>query len=542
MAEDATTSDAYKAQVGTKYSWYVLGTLFVTYALNFIDRQILGILAPQIAADLKLSLADLGFLYGTAFAVFYALFGIPLGKLADMWVRTRLMAIGLALWSLMTAASGFAGSLTQLTLARIGVGIGEATASPCAYSMISDYFPKAKRATALAIYGSGLYFGAGLSLYLGGAIADAWNNNFPYGDAPFALKGWQAAFVIVGLPGLILALIIATIKEPVRGLADGLPAPTVENPWPKFFDELSSIIPPFTLLHLLRHKASTATLMNNLLAACAFALVAYGLFKVTGDWKQWTALGVGVYAVFSWAQALYIRDKPSFALIWGNPTFVLVVISGGLISFTGYVFGYFSVQYAMPNFGMDAGTAGLMVGLPGAVAAAAGATLGGMGADWLHGKHPAGRLIWSMIVSTIAVPFAFFAFMSDSKSIFLLFFYLLNFFGSMWLGGIAATVQDLVMPRMRGVAAATFFVGTTLIGLALGPYFSGMVADMNIPAAIKASGKVSPQMLADALRTGILWSFIVSPLVIAALTLAIRKLPETIASKASRARAAGEPI
>jgi MFS family permease len=542
MADDAGHSDAYNNQVGASYSWYVLGILFVVYALNFIDRQILGILAPQIASDLKLSLADLGFLYGTAFAVFYALFGIPLGKLADMWVRTRLMAIGLGLWSLMTVASGFAGSLTQLTLARIGVGIGEATASPCAYSMISDYFPKTKRATALAIYGSGLYFGAGLSLFLGGAIADSWNSYFVHENAPFGLQGWQAAFVVVGLPGLILALIVGSIKEPVRGLADGLITPPAPNPWPKFFDELTSVIPPFTLFHLVRHKASASTIITNLLSAVLIAVIAYGMFSLTKDWKQWAALGVGIYAITSWAQALKLRDKPSFVMIWGSPTFVCIVLAGGFISFSGYSFGYFAVQYAMPYFSMSAKEAGLLVGLPGALSAAAGATIGGIGADWAHRRHASGRLIWCLVTTSVAVPFAFISFLAESKLIFLMSLYVLNFFGSMWLGGCAATMQDLVLPRMRGVAAATFFVATTLIGLALGPYFTGMVADLHIPAAIKSAGAVPPEILADALRTGILAAYASCPIVLIVLTIAIVRLPAEIASKAMRARAAGEHI
>ena len=129
------------------YSWYALGVLFVVYLLNFVDRQILSILANDIKADLALTDAELGFLYGTAFAIFYALFGIPLGRLADSWSRTRLLAIGLALWSCMTALSGFARNGATLAAARVGVGIGEATASPCAYSLISDWFPARLRAT-----------------------------------------------------------------------------------------------------------------------------------------------------------------------------------------------------------------------------------------------------------------------------------------------------------------------------------------------------------------------------------------------------------
>ena len=117
------------------YSWYALSVLVVIYILNFIDRQILSILANDIKADLGVDDAYLGFLYGTAFAIFYALFGIPLGKLADSWKRVRLMTVGLTLWSAMTAFSGFAKDAATLTVARIGVGVGEATASPSAYSL-----------------------------------------------------------------------------------------------------------------------------------------------------------------------------------------------------------------------------------------------------------------------------------------------------------------------------------------------------------------------------------------------------------------------
>ena len=150
------------------YAWYALFVLVLVYIINFVDRQILSILVGDIKRDLDVTDAQIGFLYGTAFAVFYALFGIPLGRLADSWYRGRLMAMGLALWSSMTVFSGFATSFGMLAAARIGVGIGEASASPAAYSMISDSFPKERRATALSIYSSGLYIGGALSLPIGG--------------------------------------------------------------------------------------------------------------------------------------------------------------------------------------------------------------------------------------------------------------------------------------------------------------------------------------------------------------------------------------
>src|SRR5918997_1185130 len=207
MASDpASPAPAAPVRIGA-YAWYALFVLVLVYIINFIDRQILSILVTDIKADLSVTDAQIGFLYGTAFAVFYALFGIPLGRLADSWYRGRLMAMGLALWSSMTALSGFANSFGMLAAARIGVGIGEASASPAAYSMISDRFPKERRATALSIYSSGLYIGGALRLPIGGAGPSGWNAAYPNSAAaPLGLAGWQAAFLAVGVPGLIIAL------------------------------------------------------------------------------------------------------------------------------------------------------------------------------------------------------------------------------------------------------------------------------------------------------------------------------------------------
>ncbi|MCU0948978.1 MAG: MFS transporter, partial [Porphyrobacter sp.] len=139
MSEETTAGERRGDEAASGYSWYVLGVLVVVYILNFIDRQILAILAVDIKRDLGLTDGDLGFLGGAAFGVFYALFGVPLGRLADRWHRVRLLTIGLMLWSTMTALSGFARNFATLSLARMGVGVGEATASPTAYSLISDY-------------------------------------------------------------------------------------------------------------------------------------------------------------------------------------------------------------------------------------------------------------------------------------------------------------------------------------------------------------------------------------------------------------------
>jgi MFS family permease len=152
----------------------------LVYVFNFIDRNILAILAQDIKADLGLSDAQLGFLYGTAFAVFYAVFGIPLGRLADIWVRRKLIAVGLAFWSVMTALSGTARSFFTLGAYRIGVGIGESSASPAAFSMLCDYFPPRLRATVMSIYSSGIYIGAGIGVFLGGWVIDGSRRGRPH--------------------------------------------------------------------------------------------------------------------------------------------------------------------------------------------------------------------------------------------------------------------------------------------------------------------------------------------------------------------------
>ena len=302
------------------YASYVLAVLILVYLFNFIDRQLPSILAERIKTSLSVSDAELGFLYGTAFAVFYAIFGIPLGRLADVWNRRSLVAVGLGFWSLMTAASGFSRNLTELTIARIGVGVGEASATPAAYSMLSDYFPASMRATAISLYSSGIYLGGGLALFVGGRVLSFWDGEYAGGGAPFGLEGWQATFVLVGLPGLLMALWVRTLREPVRGQADGMITPPHPHPFREFGLELRAVLPGFTIWNLRALGGGSAAVRRNLLTAAGITIAAGALATVTGDVAQWVALGIGSYAAASWAQSLALRDAPSFALIFGTPT------------------------------------------------------------------------------------------------------------------------------------------------------------------------------------------------------------------------------
>ena len=213
---------------------YALGILVIVYTFNFIDRNILSILLQSIKTDLNLSDTSLGLLSGFAFAAFYATLGIPIAKYADRGNRRNLISISLAIWSLMTALSGLAQNFLHLLLARIGVGIGEAGCSPPAHSMISDYFPANKRSTALGIYSLGIPFGIMFGLFAGGWIDE--------------MFGWRAAFFIVGVPGILIAIIFRfTVKEPIRGQAEGKVASDIQ---PTIYETISYLLRKKSFRHL----------------------------------------------------------------------------------------------------------------------------------------------------------------------------------------------------------------------------------------------------------------------------------------------------
>ncbi len=186
-----------------RYAWYVAFVLMLCNTLSFIDRQILGLLVTPIKAELGISDTAIGLLQGLAFGIFYTLLGLPMGRIADRSNRRNLVAAGIFCWSLMTAACALAYSFSTLFLARMGVGVGEASLSPSAFSLLSDYFPKERLGTALSIFSMGIFFGSGLALIVGGLLIGA-------------VGSWRVTFLLVGLPGLLAVLLVFTIKEPAR--------------------------------------------------------------------------------------------------------------------------------------------------------------------------------------------------------------------------------------------------------------------------------------------------------------------------------------
>lgn len=191
---------------------HVLALLTATYAVNFLDRQVVNILAESIKRDLQISDTQLGLLTGTAFGLFYSTLGVPIARLADRYNRVRIITFALATWSILTAACGAAQSYAQLFMMRLGVGVGEAGGTPPSHSLIADYFPQETRTLAMAVFALGVPVGSFCGFLLGGILDVGW--------------GWRTAFVVAGFPGIVLALLVAfTIREPPRGMSD--PGPRV---------------------------------------------------------------------------------------------------------------------------------------------------------------------------------------------------------------------------------------------------------------------------------------------------------------------------
>ena len=516
-------------EIGGLYAHYVLMVLVIVYVFNFIDRQILSILAESIKADLGVSDAQIGFLYGTVFAVFYAVFGIPLARFADVWVRRSLISAGLFFWSAMTALSGTARSFSVLALYRIGVGIGEASASPAAYSMLSDYYSPKRRATVIAIYSSGVYIGAGIGLVLGGWILDQWTASFPV-NPPLGLKGWHVAFMAVGLPGLLMAAWVRTLREPIRGLSEGLVTKPHPAPYKVLGTEMAAVIPPFNIVAIVRTGAS---LRFNLIALVGIAIVAVLLIVLTGSVAQWVATGIGVYVTISWAQSLKSRDPATFGMIFGSKAMIYTMIAFPTIAFVAYGVGFWTAPYLMRAHGATATEVGIWLGLGGAAGGFLGVTIGGIAADWLKTKYPSGRLVLGYVAIVVMVPTILALIYAESLYV----AFWINFFatlvGACWPGVPPSTANDLVMPRMRAVAGAYYILVNTFIGLALGPYVIGQISDVFV-----ANGSGS----AEALRNAMACSMLIFVVSIFCLIMAQRHLPKDESSRLDRARAMGESL
>lgn len=265
---------------GAGYARYVLAVLFVVYVFNFIDRQVLSILLPQIKAEFAVSDTAMGLLTGFAFAFFYTVAGIPIASLADRGSRRNIIALGLLVWTSMTAFSGLSRNFAQLAAARVGVGIGEAAGTPPTHSLLSDTFPPERRATALSIWAMGVYVGVALAFAVGGYVGQHF--------------GWRSVYGVIGLAGLPLAALVRfTVREPPRGHWETRGGAPPAAPVP-FAEALSRLRQNRSFVWLV--------LATSLQSTAGYALIAWGptfLQRVHGVSQAQTGLQMGLAIGFT---------------------------------------------------------------------------------------------------------------------------------------------------------------------------------------------------------------------------------------------------
>lgn len=315
-----TTSD----DKATASRYWALALLTTVYALSVLDRYLLGIVLPQIKVEMALSDTSLGLLSGTAFAVFYATLGLPIARLADRSSRKKVIAFSLITFSLMTAACGATKNFITLFIARMGVGVGEAGTSPSSYSMISDLFEKDQRATAMTIFFIGSNVGLLAGFVAGGYVA--------------AQYGWREAFLVAGIPGLILApVLLMTLREPSRGLADKL-THSSEITKSSLLETLQFVLSQASYRHLIMGQGILLVVMNGAIGWLpSFLERSHGMAADSVGLQMGLAMGlggpIGMLIVGRLADRYTRRD-----LRWGS----WVVALGCLVLVPGYLLVLFA--------------------------------------------------------------------------------------------------------------------------------------------------------------------------------------------------------
>ncbi|QNA86896.1 MFS transporter [Sphingomonas sp. So64.6b] len=511
--------------------------------ISLLDRNILAILAPSIKADLKIGDAEMGLLYGTVFALFYALFSLPLGRLADGWIRTRLLAITIFFWSIATGLAGFAGGFLLLAISRLGVGIGEAAAQPAGTSLLYDYFPKHRRGLVMAVIAAAIALGLGGSLVLGGFAAEWWDRRYAGGGAPLGFSGWQFAFIVASLPGFLIAILMWRLREPERGAIEGIVTPRDPHPFHASFGVLGSVTPGVHWVALARRGASARDWAVNsaiLVAIVAGAFVAIhwaeafsprpplilGGVAVSPHALQWGVIGFGLFVVVNLLQSLRRSDPPAFAVLATSPSLVLCILIGALQSLINYGVMGFTPSFLMRSYGLSPGIIGLQFGLLAAGLGIVGPMISGPLSDWVSGRWPGPGRVWVTIVSLALSPLiAMWVYHAPTVGDFYLRFTFYSLLLTMWMPPLYATMFDLVLPRMRGLTSSMYIVVSTIFGLGIGPYAVGMISD--------ATGDLGLAILS------INW---VAPIIVILLLILATRVTRDEAAILPRARAAGEPV
>jgi MFS family permease len=458
----------------TGYRFYVLAILVLVYMLNFLDRQIIGILAAPLKAEFGMSDSQFGLLGGIAFASVYSTLAIPLAWLADRFSRVWIMTGALAVWSGFTALCGMAGSFGQLFLCRMGVGIGEAGGVAPAYSLIADYFPPHQRARALAAFAFGIPLGTAAGTLVGGLLAAAY--------------GWRTAFIVVGLLGLLLApLLRLTIRDPKRGGTDAAKAqPDVIAPLPPAERTAAARVSdgPGRVASLIMLGLGSGCLVLALLAKFTGLDIGNPLIWAFGGGL---ALVIGVSLMIARATASVVVVKPSF---W------LLALGAASSSVCGYGVAGWLPLFFMRSFDLTLKQTSWYYSGIALIGGLSGIWLGGMIADKLSKRGKGAYPMTPAIAFLISAPCFILAMNSAwlidavvpgggsptlALTIAFLIFLIPTGLNLAWLGPVTAAVQHLVPAPMRSTASALFLLINNLLGLAVGFFYFGWMSDLLAP-------------------------------------------------------------
>lgn len=538
QAQGATSNNTPQTAIA-KGGWAALTLICLVQLLSLLDRQILAILGPRIKSDLHIGDAEMGMLYGTVFGLFYALFSLPLGRLSDGWVRTRLLAISIMFWSLATALAGFATGFGLLALSRLGVGIGEASSQPAGTSLLLDYFPRRRRGLALAAVAAAIALGLGFSNLLGGVAAGWWDRH----HADTALKGWQFAFLVAAAPGLPLAILLWRMAEPQRGRLDGIPTPKDPHPFRASGAVFVSVLPGLHFLALHRERAGIRAWTINLGALIVIVAGATAAARwaqafsprpplhlagamVDTHVLQWSVTGFGLFVLVNLAQMLARSDKPVMAVM-ASPTLQAAMLVGALQSMINYGAMGFTPAFLMKNYHLTPAETGLQFGLLAAAIGVIGPMVAGPTADWVEARAPGSGRAWLTMVALCVSPLlAIFVFQANDAPTFYMRFVAYAFVLTLWLPPLYALMYEQVLPRMRGITASIFIILSTLLGIGLGPYCVGLVSDAS-------NGDLGHAILSI--------NWVAVPIAILLLIIVVRGRADT-ARVVDRARRAGEVI
>lgn len=524
-------------------AWYALATVAATQMVSLLDRNILAILAPSIKADLGIGDAEMGLLYGTVFALFYALFSLPLGRLADGWIRTRLLAISILFWSISTGMAAFASGFLLLALSRLGVGIGEASAQPAGTSLLYDYFPRQRRGLVMAVMAAAIALGLGASLMLGGVAAEYWDRYHAGSSAPLGLAGWQFAFLIAALPGVFISAAMWRLREPQRGVLDGIVTPPDPAPFRASLNVLAAVTPGANWITMTRARVDGRSWTINLgmlalivvgtIAAIAWAeriaprppLSLAGI-SVSAHVLQWSVTGFGVFVVTNLVQSLARNDRPAYAVIATSPAVLLCIAVGTLQNVISYGVMGFTPSFLMQTYGLSPSVTGLQFGLLATLLGVIGPLVAGPLSDRVSFGRPRGRIavtLFSLTLSPMLAPWVYSAGDVDS---FYFRFSIYSIILTMWMPPLFATLYDLVLPRMRGITASLYIIVSTIFGLGIGPYVVGLVSDAR-------GGDLGYAIVS------INW---VAPVMVTLVVILLLRVNRDQAAMLDRASAAGEPV